>query len=28
MDGEARTDIFTRTFTTPRPITYIPSYER
>ena len=28
MDGDARTDVFTRTFTSPRPITYIPSYER
>jgi hypothetical protein len=28
MDGDARTDVFTRTFTSSRPITYIPSYER
>jgi hypothetical protein len=28
MDGYARTDIFTRTFTAERPITFIPSYER
>jgi hypothetical protein len=28
MDGEARTDIFTRAFSGSRLITYIPSYER
>jgi hypothetical protein len=28
MDGFARTDIFSRDFTTNRPITYIPTYER
>ena len=28
MDGSARTDIFNRDFTTDRPITYIPTYER
>jgi predicted AlkP superfamily phosphohydrolase/phosphomutase len=28
MDGFARTDIFSRDFTTHRPITYIPTYER
>lgn len=28
MDGYARTDIFRRTFTAARPITFIPSYDR
>ena len=28
MDGVARTDIFTPAFTTARPITFIPTYER
>lgn len=28
MDGYARTDIFRRSFTEPRPITFIPTYER
>ncbi|MCX6550152.1 MAG: alkaline phosphatase family protein [Acidobacteria bacterium] len=28
MDGFARTDIFTQSFTQGRPITYIPTYER
>jgi hypothetical protein len=28
MDGFARVDIFTQTFSAERPITYIPSYER
>jgi predicted AlkP superfamily phosphohydrolase/phosphomutase len=28
MDGIARTDIFTPAFTTTRPITFIPTYER
>lgn len=28
MDGDARTDIFTRAFTGTRLITYIPTYER
>ena len=28
MDGVARTDIFTPAFTTTRPITFIPTYER
>jgi type I phosphodiesterase/nucleotide pyrophosphatase len=28
MDGYARTDLFTRAFTTERPIAFIPSYER
>ncbi len=28
MDGYARTDIFRRPFTEPRPITFIPTYER
>ena len=28
LDGFARTDIFSRTFTEPRPITFIPSYDR
>lgn len=28
MDGYARTDIFRQSFTEPRPITYIPTYER
>ncbi len=28
MDGYARTDLFTPAFTTSRPITFIPTYER
>ena len=28
MDGYVRTDLFRRTFTAERPVTYIPSYER
>jgi hypothetical protein len=28
MDGYARTDLFQRTFTDERPITFIPSYDR
>jgi hypothetical protein len=28
MDGYARADIFTRAFTTERPITFIPSHGR
>lgn len=28
LDGYARTDIFTKTFTDPRPITFIPFYDR
>ena len=28
MDGDARTDIFTPAFTSSRPITFIPTYER
>lgn len=28
MDGYARTDIFRRSFAEPRPITFIPTYER
>jgi predicted AlkP superfamily phosphohydrolase/phosphomutase len=28
MDGYARTDVFQRTFTDERPITFIPTYER
>jgi predicted AlkP superfamily phosphohydrolase/phosphomutase len=28
LDGFARTDIFSRAFTEPRPITYIPFYDR
>ncbi len=28
MDGYARTDVFRRTFTAARPITFIPSYDR
>lgn len=28
MDGHARTDLFTPAFTTGRPITFIPTYER
>jgi Type I phosphodiesterase / nucleotide pyrophosphatase len=28
MDGNARTDIFKQDFTTARPITFIPTYER
>ncbi len=28
MDGSARTDIFQRSFTSERPIAYIPSYDR
>jgi Type I phosphodiesterase / nucleotide pyrophosphatase len=28
MDGFARTDLFTREFTSTRPIVYIPTYER
>jgi hypothetical protein len=28
MDGSARTDLFTRTFTGERPIAFIPSYSR
>ena len=28
MDGYARTDLFQRTFTDERPITYIPTYDR
>ena len=28
LDGFARTDIFTKTFTEPRPITFIPFYDR
>ncbi len=28
MDGSARTDIFQRTFTSERPIAYIPTYDR
>jgi hypothetical protein len=27
MDGFARTDIFSRSFTEERPLTYIPTYE-
>jgi hypothetical protein len=28
MDGFARTDLFARTFTADRPITFIPSHQR
>ena len=28
MDGYARTDVFQRSFTEPRPITFIPTYDR
>ncbi|MBI2833185.1 MAG: alkaline phosphatase family protein [Acidobacteria bacterium] len=28
MDGYARTDLFTRAYTTERPITFIPTYEK
>jgi hypothetical protein len=28
MDGFARTDLFSRTFTAERPIVFIPSYSR
>ncbi len=28
MDGYARTDVFQRSFTEERPITFIPTYER
>ena len=28
LDGYARTDIFNRSFTEPRPITFIPFYDR
>ena len=28
MDGFARTDIFRREFTSERPITFIPTYDR
>jgi hypothetical protein len=28
MDGHARTDLFTGSFTAERPITFIPSYDR
>ena len=28
MDGVPRTEIFTPAFTTTRPITFIPTYER
>lgn len=28
MDGYARTDLFRRSFTEPRPITFIPTYDR
>ena len=28
MDGYARTDLFQRTFTDERPITFIPTYDR
>ena len=28
MDGYVRTDVFTRDFTDPRPIAFIPTYER
>jgi predicted AlkP superfamily phosphohydrolase/phosphomutase len=28
MDGYARTDLFQRSFTEPRPVTYIPTYDR
>jgi hypothetical protein len=28
MDGYARTDLFRRTFTDERPITFIPTYDR
>jgi arylsulfatase A-like enzyme len=28
MDGYARTDIFQRSFTDERPITFIPTYDR
>jgi type I phosphodiesterase/nucleotide pyrophosphatase len=28
MDGYARTDLFRRAFTEPRPITFIPTYDR
>jgi arylsulfatase A-like enzyme len=28
MDGFARTDLFTREFTSTRPIVYIPTYDR
>ena len=28
VDGVARTDIFTSAFTDPRPLTFVPSYER
>jgi hypothetical protein len=28
MDGFARTDLFTRTFTSEQPITFIPTHDR
>src|SRR4029077_6267290 len=28
MDGYARTDLFQKSFTEPRPITFIPTYDR